>query len=84
MFNFFKRKEVEVAPVIKVKRVKKQWRPKTDSFGVYWFVADTIGVQSCEWVGDAIDSYRMRAGNMFKTRKEARVMCDRVKRLFKK
>jgi len=92
MFNFFKRKEnkgnvdcqneVKVAPVIK--RVKKQWRPERYSEGIYWFVNDAHGVNSVMWLGDGEDIARMKAGNMFKTREEARAMRDRVKRLFGK
>jgi hypothetical protein len=93
MFNFFFRKkenkgnldyqnEVKVAPVIK--RVKKQWRPERYSEAWYWYITDGHGVGSEMWCGNATDIARLKAGNLFKTRTEARTMRDRVKKFFGK
>lgn len=66
------------------RRPKKTWQPDRITEYRYWYITDGHGVDQCDWEGDVWDIVRYKAGNMFKTRTEARIMRDRVKKLFGK
>lgn len=56
----------------------KKWEPEPDE--PYYAVGNAMGVVSYQWQGDGIDLRLRRAGNCFKTKREAQAALRRVKK----
>lgn len=62
----------------------KRWRPR--ELEKYWFVnisAYTIHVIRTEWQSLHLDKFRLKSGNVFRTRKEAQKALRRILEVLK-
>lgn len=59
--------------------VKWKWKPK-DGEGYYYIFSDGI-VHLSTWFNDKVDNSRFSIGNYFKTKEEAEVMAEKIKKL---
>lgn len=59
--------------------VKWKWRPK-DGEGYYYIFSNGI-VHLSTWFNDKVDNSRFSIGNYFKTKEEAEVMAEKIKKL---
>ena len=66
----------------KTKEIKKwKWRPKEDE--TYWIVNNRGFAESYTWYDDVFDKLRFNFGNCFRTKEEAEVASERIRKALK-